>query len=882
MADNKYLNEYYRNPYLQRRTYLNPGSSFAPSVYVPEQADLNLLARSLDKIEERQLATSQQETAIAKMLGELDMNAAEDAWRTEYANQLNGRIKSLIEVGDYSNAMNTAIRMAKDIYLSPAVRGRVRANQEYKKFVDETQRRNDIDQRTKNWALATNKYSYQDIVDENGNIVAGSEWKPNNTPVSQVDLTALASKALSWVKPTKSGGTSAMFVDSQGNFTKDLSKAVDVAYTTNGSTEYLGKDKLRQAINAAIDMTPGGRAALDQDYKVAEWEYSNLSDEQKKTIGESEFTDSNGRTLTKEEFIAKKINPWIDAAAYSNSESRTSYGSGLATRMAARQQAAANNLFNNQGLNYTSTGFNITYDTSDYVASAQGAIEDAIKSIEGAMPAGTNTKQWKEAKASGDYLKLESIIRNAKMKGNKNYFNATSPKAQEIVNKALRTINNNYSFVADTFKGTDKDTKQAILFKAAVDAGQKLPDNNENSRTFYGLLSDISGGKPADSYRITFNDKSDVDDFLNRMGMNESTARQNGIEFGYNDGFTTVTIKQSSNLLPKAVMNFFDANDDFFSIPWHRSKITALSSDGEELGSKKRGTLLDNFGERLVGSWTTANHFNSLKNIVNNKVSKFNSSGVGTRTTDQIKVADIPAIADAKVKYGIDSQEYSRVKKEVNNDLALRLSGGDWTQFHVYGYDENTRGLTVMPNADRGEQMSNIIGHIQNGKADIQFGTNGIQHGYYVTLHEKLDKNGNVDASAKPKTYFIAKGVEDEAMDKFITDSNTRAMAEYNRRRSVSGNYRTYMGNNITNIGNDGAIIDGVVRSRTEAVKVIERDKLIDDVVNGLKNGAIPVRSREELDAIVGNAVQHIINETSVTNNEDAIKIMNTIYNKLK
>ena len=119
-------------------------------------------------------------------------------------------------------------------------------------------------------------------------------------------------------------------------------------------------------------------------------------------------------------------------------------------------------------------------------------------------------------------------------------------------------------------------------------------------------------------------------------------------------------------------------------------------------------------------------------------------------------------------------------------------------------------------------------------------------------------------------------------MDKFITDSNTRAMAEYNRRRSVSGNYRTYMGNNITNIGNDGAIIDGVVRSRTEAVKVIERDKLIDDVVNGLKNGAIPVRSREELDAIVGNAVQHIINETSVTNNEDAIKIMNTIYNKLK
>lgn len=868
-----------------------PDGSFVPAIFqgntfTPQQADMNLLARSLDKIEQRELATSQQRGAIAKALAELDLNPAEDQWRTDYANNIQDQISGLIQFGDYSGALNRAAVLAGDMYTNPGLRGRLRAQQDYKKFVDDTQRRTDIDQRTKNWALATNPYSYADITDDKGNVVGGTEWKPSNRPVGQIDLSKLGSLALSWVKPNKSSGTSAMFVDGDGNFTKDISKAVDVAYTTNSGVEYLGKDKLREAINAAIDMTPGGRAAIEQDYKVAEWEYNNLSADQKATIGETEFTDNNGRPLTREEFLAKKINPWVNAAAYSNSESKTSYSSGLATARAIKQQKAADamalaNRFGNGQINYTGTGFNVTYDTSDYLATAQGGIEDAIRAIEGSMPKIADTKQWKEAKTEGNYLKLERIIKNARMRDGKSYFNAVSPKAQNIVNGALRTINNNYSFVSDTFKNTDKRTKDALMFKSAIDAGQRLPENNENSRAFYSLLNGISDGKPAERYKITFNDKSDVDDFLTRMGMNESTARQNGLEFGYDNGFTTVTIKQNSNFLPKAVMNFFDANDDFFSLPWNRSRISALDNNGKELGSSKRGTLLDNIGERLVGSWTTANHFNNLRQVVNSNVGRFNAAGRATKSTDQLKIADIPAIANAKRKYGIDSPEYSRAKKEINDDLALRLSGSDWTQFGVYGYDENTRGLTVMPNADRGEQMANIIGHIQNDKADIQFGTNGIQHGYYITLHEKLDKNGNVDPTAKPKTYFIASGVEDEAMREFTTDSNTRAMAEYNRRRSTAGNYRTYTGDNITNIGNGQAMLNGMPVSSDVAVKKIEQDKLIDDVVSGIKYSAGGM-SDDEIAARVLQATQLIAANTGVTDAAEAANIANIIFNKIK
>lgn len=868
-----------------------PSGSFAPAVFqgntfTPQQADMSLLARSLDKIEQRELATSQQRGAIAKALAELDLNPAEDQWRTDYANNIQDQISGLIQFGDYSGALNRAAVLAGDMYTNPGLRGRLRAQQDYKKFVDDTQKRTDIDQRTKNWALATNPYSYQDITDDKGNVVGGTEWQPSNRPVGQIDLSKLGSLALSWVKPNKSSGTSAMFVDGDGNFTKDISKAVDVAYTTNSGVEYLGKDKLREAINAAIDMTPGGRAAIEQDYKVAEWEYNNLSAEQKATIGETEFTDSNGRPLTREEFLAKKINPWANAAAYSNSESKTSYGSGLATARAIKQQKAADamalaNQFGNGQINYTGTGFNITYDTSDYLATAQAGIEDAIRTIETVMPYITDTKEWKEAKIEGNYLKLENIVNNAKLPGGPNALRNLNDKLKGKINDALTAINNNYSFVSDTFKNTDKHTKEALMFKSAVDAGQKLPDNNENSRVFYGLLNGISDGKPAEKYKITFNDKSDVDDFLNRMGMNESTAKQNGLEFGYDNDFTTVTIKQNSNFLPKAVMNFFDANDDFFSFPWNRSRITALDNNNKELGSSKRGTLLDNVGERLIGSWTTSNRFNNLRQIVDGKVNRFNSSGIGTRTTDQLKIADIPAIANAKRKYGVDSPEYSKAKKEINDDLALRLSGSDWTQFGVYGYDENTRGLTIMPNTDRGEQMGNIISHIQSGDADIQFATNGIQHGYYVTLHKKRDNKTDKPIDSKPEVYFIGSGVEDEAMQEFTTDSNTRAMAEYNRRRSTAGNYRTYTGDNITNIGNGQAMLNGMPVSSDIAVKKIEQDKLIDDVVSGIKYSSAGM-SNEEIAARVLQATQLIAANTGVTDASEAANIANIIFNKIK
>ena len=834
----------------------------------PIGLNVEAFADAVGKLDAKYQAMAQQQSAIDMALAQLPVNSAEDEWRYNLSNEIRSQIESVDNPNDRYLA---SIKAAGNIMNRPDVIGRIKAQAEYDNFVKQTQARTDIDQRTKNWALENNQYAYEDIRNDAGVIVGGTQWKPNITPVGQVDLSKLGTLALQWAKPDGSKGSQATFVDEEGNFTNDISKAVDVAYNTTTGWTRLGKDKLMQAINAAIDMTPGARASINQDYDVAVWDYNKLNEQQKMSLGESEVTDANGRMLTKQEFLAKKLNPWANAASYSNNESTITYGTGLQTRMALKQKAEAN-LAYNSGINYTGTGYNITYDTSDYLSTAQGNVDDAIRAIETAIPSIASTKSWREAKAIGNYNALESILKGSVL------YKSAKDDVKNLVNNSFRNITNDASFLSDTYKNLDKETKEALMFKSAIEAGQRLPDGNTYSKTFYQLLNGISDNKPAEGYRFTFNDKSDVKDFLDRMGMNESTARQNGLVFGLDGDFNTITIKQNSNFLPKAVMNFMAGDDDFFSLPWNRSRITALGTDNKELGSAKRGTLLDNVGERLVGSWTTANHINDLNTIVSRKVSNLNNIAGLNRSTDQLKVAEIPAIANAQRDYGVDSAEYDRVKKNYNNDLAKRLSGSDWTQFMVYGYNEDTRGLTVMPNVDRGEQMSNIIAHIQNDKADIQFATNGIQSGYYVTLHGKLDKNGNVIDST-PQTYFIASGIEDEAMSEFKADSNTRAMSEYNRRRSVAGNYRTLLGQNITNIGDNGALVNGTPATREQATKLIESDKIIEDTINWLSNRNL---TNEQKDNAITTSAVSIATQLGITDMGVINQIKNIIYSNIK
>ena len=153
---------------------------------------------AVSKLDAKYQQTAQQQSAIDMALAQLPVNAAEDEWRYNLGNDIRNQIEAVENPND---KYLISVKAAGQLLSRPDVIGRIRAQADYDNFVKQTQARNDIDQRTKNWALENNQYTYQDVKDKYGNIIGGTEWKPNITPVSQVDLSKLGSLALQWAKP---------------------------------------------------------------------------------------------------------------------------------------------------------------------------------------------------------------------------------------------------------------------------------------------------------------------------------------------------------------------------------------------------------------------------------------------------------------------------------------------------------------------------------------------------------------------------------------------------------------------------------------------------------------------------------------------------------
>lgn len=825
---------------------------------------------------------TQYQSAIESALAQLPVNAAEDEWRTNLSNDIRNQLDAIENPTD---KLLTATKLAGSTLNRPDVIGRIKAQAEYDNFVKQTQARTDIDQRTKNWALENNQYSYEDIRNNAGVIVGGTQWKPNITPVGQVDLSKLGTLALNWVKANVQNVNNATFVDEDGKPTSDITKAVDLLSNTSGKITSLGRDKVQEAINASIDMTPGARASIAQDRQVALWEYNKLTPEEKAVVGETEATDINGRPLTESEYLEKKLGHFLNATPYKEVDVKTNYGTGLQTAFALRKQAEAAiaNLQpqNMEGVNFTGTGYNVTYNTSDYLNQAKGSINDAISTIEGAMPKLKDINAWKKAKAEGNYDKIEQIVREIRTKNGLKYYDAANPNVKSIVDDALRNIYNNKSFVSEAYNGLSDINKQALEARSAIDSGTIVDQNNRFFKDFNALCNNIAGGKlsDTDSFQLRFNTQKDLDIMLSTMGVDRASAQARGLEFGTEDDMPTITVKANNGWLPKTLISFANGRDDIFHRPGRGSEVRALDKNGNILSSSMRGSYLQSpFGGAM-------SLMDSLNTSINTHVSEINTKTGKISSTDQLIRADIPAIANARRDYGADSAEFGKIKKDVEESLAAALAQSDFTQLGIYGYDENTGGLTVMNNQDRRDIAPNIISHIQEGKATLGLGTSGVLTGYLVTTYGKRDKNGNVMEDSKPETVFITSGINDEALKEFMDDHATRAITEYNRRRSVGGSYRTYLGDVLTNIGNEGVTIND---SRTPyspqvGYTLIGTDKLIDDTVDYCKNIPNTKQGNELKEAKIKQASELIAASVGKQNNpEYKVKIYNTIYNHLR
>ena len=154
--------------------------------------------------------------------------------------------------------------------------------------------------------------------------------------VSEIPMNQILNQALQWAAKEQGGGSQTRWLDANGKVTDDITKSVtgEIYSHTKGNWQRLSKAKLAEAVKAVIENTPGAKASLEQDYKIAKWKYDQNG-------SNPDITDKNGILLTPEQYLAKRIDPFYNAATFYNQDSNTTYGEAWKAQLALSKQAGS-------------------------------------------------------------------------------------------------------------------------------------------------------------------------------------------------------------------------------------------------------------------------------------------------------------------------------------------------------------------------------------------------------------------------------------------------------------------------------------------------------------------------------------------------------------
>ena len=341
-------------------SYKNNQSGITIGGYVPQRvpvrSNLEALSQALNKIDERSDKAIQQKSAITNAIGQLKLNAAEDKWKYDYAKRIEQKINDAAQYGDYSRALDVATELAGSATSSPEVIGRIRANEAYEKKKGEVESLANsgvISGLTKERWIAQNKYAYEDIRDENGNIVGGTDWKAVWNPVKKVDMSRLVTLAGQLAAPVKRATSSSsqhkvsdeQGIGNGGTSTPEGLRSVKTGYSTSSGSSFqretLTKEKIDEVYNKLFALDGDNMNALIQQYDDIKWKVNQLKDElstttdpeKRKSLQDSinafgdDIYDSNGQPLKVKDYMLSKIGVITKDMAYDNTSVSHTSGS---------------------------------------------------------------------------------------------------------------------------------------------------------------------------------------------------------------------------------------------------------------------------------------------------------------------------------------------------------------------------------------------------------------------------------------------------------------------------------------------------------------------------------------------------------------------------
>ncbi|UVY24690.1 MAG: hypothetical protein [Bacteriophage sp.] len=636
--------------------------------------DLNVLARTYNTLEQGHQQAIQTKSQIDAQLAQLDLNEAEDAWRQEQLNKVRNALTENMQYGNAYSSLDDIVGTYGDITSSPGMIGRLRAQQDYKAYMDNLDKRTDLSEDYKNYYRAVNKYNYQDITDKNGNVIGGSKWTPIDKEVSEIPINQILNQALQWAAKEQGGGSQTRWLDANGKVTDDITKSVtgEIYSHTKGNWQRLSKAKLAEAVKAVIESTPGAKASLEQDYKIAKWKYDQNG-------SNPDITDKNGILLTPEQYLAKRIDPFYNAATFYNQDSNTTYGEAWKAQLALAKQAGLGSTNQRKQAidNLTYKGTPVRIDNF-MPAQVQAEITSNRQSIAGLLNKYNPNINIDLATANPNDIRTSIMT------------NITNSSDRAYALSYLNDIIDNQEYINSLKVGKSQDSIDGFDTYNSIISLSDLP-NNKYSDTYSKYVNQIFGD--SSSIRQYFNNDDVYNSFINALG-GEKKAISLGIRFGsdgngyryaelpkdyhksiYSFGKAVKEAEDTRNPL-NAFLN--SAKTRFFG---YGDKFVRVDSNGEE----HHAGLPTGNKEPYIG---LVNYVDSLKSK-NDAVldgGKITSSTIGISALTP-ELAEINFMMNANPEKASQLSAYKKNKEE-QAMMAIR-SGIDLTQGEAYITSEN-------------------------------------------------------------------------------------------------------------------------------------------------------------------------------------------------
>lgn len=758
---------------------------------IQNPVDLNVLANTYNTLEAKHIQGVEMESAYREALNKLDLNEAEDAWLAQRQIEIQDAFNNNLKFGNAAGAIDDIRRTYGNIMADAGMKGRLRAQQDYKTYLTNLENNKTLDEDTKDYYRQKNKYYYQDKVDNNGNVIGGTKWIPEEREVDTIPLALIFEQARKWAAEDSGASDSVMFLDANGKPTPNYQDSVTGHMHVKVGTEWkrLDDNKVRAAIDAAIKSMPGAQASLDQDYKIAKWKYENGRT--------SDVLDKNGKIMAPEEYLENRINPFIQAVTYHNRDTKVNYGSAWQAQLAYNQKLSGGV---GAGGNYNSRYGDIPSYRSNLVTVKNNAPVEAQAAITANRQSLSNLLQ----KHNPD-LNLNLVEADDKTIYDAIVANIKDPEDLASAISDYHDIIDNRDYITSITKGKDPDDTSKFETYNAITSMSDLPDNNF-SKTYSDISNYIYNGSNKIRQYLSEDEYNNFivsigDSNLNKYGIVAGKSGNNFyVELDKQNDKSLYTFAQAiENVRGSGLSEAYDVAAGLFTNS-RRNGLYRVNNKGEE-------ERVDTFVKSIFnpnayhGKYNTFDATKGLIAYVNDlKEANDRILDGGTMPISNIAIAEpTPYMAELAMAIANDPENASKYKtqytaaKEQFNRL---VKGGiDLTQAEGYFLNDETNRFEEMTSeqrkdytallkaADEKDIIPSIVRDPITGGVAIQ-----------ITLGGQLkNKDGDVNdrVDIKPITFIAGSGsYEDTTLSAWENDPMWKAGAKveryYNAKRPMS------------------------------------------------------------------------------------------------